>query len=102
MLAHCSMLKADIFDRLRASKDLLGRYGVSRIGLFGSYARGDERPDSDIDLIAEFRPAHAPGLAFFALEEELAALFGRKVQISTLASMNRVIRERVERDLIYA
>jgi predicted nucleotidyltransferase len=95
------MDRNEALERLRAARPTLERFGVARAGLFGSTARGEARPDSDIDVIVEFRPGDAPGLAFFQLEDELGALFGHHVQMSSLDSMNAVVRAQVEMDLVY-
>jgi len=85
-----------------AAPSLRRRFGVTRIGLFGSVARNEAGPDSDVDLIVEFAPGEAPGLRFFELENELSALLGMPARISALPRMNRVLRRSVERDLVYA
>ncbi len=85
-----------------ALPDLRRRYGVVRIGLFGSVARNEAGPDSDIDLVAEFAPGEGPGFRFFDLEEELSALLGRPAHIAGLDRMNTYVRAKVERDLVYA
>ena len=89
--------------RLKAAlPDLRARYGVVRLGLFGSVARNEAGPDSDVDLVAEFAPGEAPGLRFFELEEELTVLLGAPARIAGLPSMNAYVRAKVERDLVYA
>ena len=47
--------------------------------------RDDFRPDSDLDVIVEFEPGHAPGLRYFAMERELSEILGRKVPKVKLA-----------------
>lgn len=59
------------------------RHHIRRLSLFGSVLRSDFRPDSDVDVLVEFEPGHVPGLAFFAMEEELSDIFGRKVDLNT-------------------
>ncbi|MDM7935025.1 MAG: nucleotidyltransferase family protein [Methanothrix sp.] len=61
-------------------KELNERYGVREIGIFGSFVRGEEKEDSDVDLLVEFeRPI---GLfKFLELEEHLSSLIGRKVDL---------------------
>jgi predicted nucleotidyltransferase len=54
-------------------------HGIVRLDVFGSVARGDSRPGSDIDLIATFR--EIPGLRYFGMERELARLLGRPVDL---------------------
>lgn len=97
------MTRDQILARLHeALPDLRRRFGVARLGLFGSAARGATTPNSDVDLVAEFAPGEAPGLAFFDLEAELPALLGAPVHIAGLSRMNKVVRASVERDLVYA
>ena len=56
-------------------------YGVSRIGLFGSFAKGNAKPSSDVDIVVEFeRPV---GLRFMELAEYMEKLLARKVDILT-------------------
>lgn len=91
----------DRFARLRqAAIPLLQPY-VTRISVFGSYARGEETPDSDIDLLVDLKPSgHRPplGFAWFDLEEELGALLGRPVEMVTRAALSPYVRPYVERD----
>ena len=84
-----------------AAPELRRDYGVARIGLFGSVARDEASPESDVDLVVEFAPGEGPGLRFFDLEERLSELLGRTAQIAGLDRMNRVLRASVQRDLVY-
>ena len=80
------------------------RHHVRRLALFGSVLRKDFRPDSDIDVLVEFEPGHALGLAFFALEEELEQMLGRTVDLNTPNDLSRYFREQVvsEAETLYA
>jgi len=81
------------------------RYHVRRLSAFGSVLRPDFSPESDVDLIVEFEPGRTPGLAFFRLESVLSALFGRRVDLNTPASLCPYFRDRVlfeARDLYVA
>ena len=70
--------------------------GVRRLGLFGSALRGDLRPDSDIDLLVEFKPGRIPGLLrIAALELELAEILGRDVDLRTPGDLSRHFRDQV-------
>ena len=71
------------------------RHHIRRLSLFGSVLHGESRPDSDIDLLVEFEQGHVPGLAFFAMERELTALLGRKVDLHTPAFLSRYFRDEV-------
>lgn len=90
--------------RLKAAlPDLRARYGVVRLGLFGSVARDEAGPDSDVDLVAEFAPDAKVGMfKLFELERELTDLLGRPAVISAISPMNPYVRASAERDLIYA
>jgi predicted nucleotidyltransferase len=79
-------------DRLAA---LCERYGVRRLAFFGSVLRHDFRPDSDLDVLVEYRPGTRTGFRFFELEEELTALFGRKVDLNTIGSLHPRFRDEV-------
>ncbi len=74
------------------------RSRIARLSLFGSILREDFRPDSDVDVLVEFEPGHAPGLAFFAMQEELSALFGHRVELHTPSFLSRYFREKVRRE----
>ena len=72
--------------------------GVSNLRVFGSVARGEDRPDSDVDLLADF----PPGLSLFGLgrlEADLEAILGTRVNLIPAADLKPGVRERVEADL---
>lgn len=75
--------------------ELCRRHGIRRLALFGSAARGELRPDSDVDLVVEFLPGTTVGLRFITIEDELAALFGRQVDLCTPGFLSPHFRERV-------
>jgi uncharacterized protein len=70
---------------------------IRRLALFGSQLKGTARPDSDIDLLVEFDPAHIPGLlGIAAMEIELSDLLGgRKVDLRTPGDLSRYFRDDV-------
>ena len=67
----------------RANRDLCRRYGVRKLSLFGSAARGELTPGSDVDLMVEFKPESRVSLWDFPkLQEEFSDLFGnRRVEL---------------------
>ena len=75
--------------------DFCRRHYIRRLALFGSVLRQDFRPDSDIDVLVEFEPDHVPGLAFFAMEQELSTLLGRRVDLNTPQFLSRYFRDQV-------
>lgn len=84
-----------------AAPALRSRYGIERIGIFGSYARGEQRPGSDIDVLVDFAAGHATLKNFVGLADYLESLFKRKVDLSTREGLDRYIREYVEAEVIW-
>lgn len=74
------------------------RHGIRRLAVFGSALRDDFGPQSDIDVLVEFEPGRTPGLAFFAMQEDLSRMFGRMVDLHTPASISRDFRDEVLAD----
>jgi predicted nucleotidyltransferase len=71
------------------------RHHIRKLALFGSVLRDDFRPDSDVDVLVEFKPGKTPGLAFFAMQDELSELLGRPVDLNTPAWLSRYFRNNV-------
>ena len=74
-------------------------YGVSGLHVFGSVARGQDRPDSDVDLLAEL----PPGMSLFGLarlQADLEAILGSQVDLVPAADLKPDVRARVGRDLV--
>jgi predicted nucleotidyltransferase len=72
-------------------------HGAINIRLFGSVARGEDRPDSDIDLLVEAAPRHAP---FFpgGFKEDMERLLGRKVDVVEPEGLHWYIKDRILRE----
>jgi uncharacterized protein len=84
--------------------ELCRKYGIAELSVFGSVARGDARPDSDVDLLYVRVPGNDLGMSYFALQEDLEELFGRPVDLVAKDSLHRVIRDQVLADaqVLYA
>ena len=95
------MTRNEIMHLIREHDDFLIRHGVKRIALFGSHARGDERADSDIDLIVEFDAGRKNYDNFIEICFFLEDLLGRKVDLLTPESMSPYIRPFIEKDVQY-
>lgn len=73
---------------------LAGRHRAIRIRVFGSVARGDDHPDSDIDLLVDFAP-EASLLDLVGLQQDAEALLGRRVDVVTPDGVSPFLRERI-------
>ena len=76
---------------------------VLKAWLFGSYARGEETPSSDVDILVVLDHSQPVGLKFFGMYEDLKELLGRPVDLVTEPSLAPFARQSVERErqLIY-
>lgn len=85
---------------LRNLKPVLSeKYAVERIGYFGSYARGDQDADSDIDILVEFR--RPLGWAFFDLHELLEKELQCKVDLVSSKALKEQLRDQILRQTRY-
>jgi hypothetical protein len=90
-----TMTHQDISSLNLAIAAFCRRHHIHKLSLFGSILHDDFRPDSDIDILVDFEPGHVPGLAFFAIEQELTSLFGHKVDLHTAGSLSKYFRDEV-------
>ncbi len=82
---------------IQSKKQLLliaSRYGASNMSIFGSIARGEEGPDSDVDFLVDMDD-NRDLLDLIGLQEELSKEIGLPVDVVTRASLNRHIKDRV-------
>ena len=91
--------KEKIYDKI--ARVLTGQ-GARKIAVFGSYVRGDESPDSDIDLVVEFVPRKSL-LDMVRIERELSEILGIKVDLLTEKSISPYLIDRIrnEMEVIY-
>lgn len=71
------------------------RHRIRRLAFYGSVLRDDFRPDSDIDVLVEFDPAAHIGLNFITIQDELADLLGRPVDLLTPDSIRPAYRQEI-------
>ena len=99
-----SLTKDEILDVIRKQKDILAKYKVREIGLFGSFVRGEQGDRSDIDLIVDFEEPSIEN--FMGLASFYENLFGKKVEILTPAGVDSIrinyIREEIKKSIVYA
>lgn len=85
----------EIIAKLKLLRPVLhDKMGIRRLRVFGSVARGDAGPDSDVDLIADFDTL--PGWSFFTMDEKISNLLGGiKVDLTTERGLHKRLKERI-------
>ena len=93
---------ADIKTILQAQKPYLAqKYGVVEIGIFGSYVRGEQRPDSDVDILVELRdPPRVDLFDLVNLETDLSELLGIKVDLAIKKNLRKRIGRRILSEVV--
>lgn len=81
-------------DRARLA-EVCEQYGMAELSVFGSVARGEARPESDLDLLYVLAPGRHLGFSINRLEDELSELFGRSVDLVSKAALHRAMRDEV-------
>src|SRR6266851_4949245 len=94
--------KSDVFIALLKQKGRLHQYGVKRLGVFGSFARGEQDEDSDIDILVEFEPDAKSFDNFMQLGFFLEETLGRKIELLTPESLSPYIGPHILREVEYA
>ncbi len=94
--------KYDILRILHENRHRLLALGVRRIGLFGSYVRGEQHSASDIDLLVEFEAGRKSFDTFMELAFWLEAILQRKVELVTAESLSPYIGPYVLKEVEYA
>ena len=90
-----------ILQKLREHKpELQRKYPVARLGVFGSYARGEATEKSDIDIAVEI--TGPMGLSFIAMADEIENLFGIKTDVVPSRSIKPEYLSYIEKDIVYA
>lgn len=90
----------NILEKLRRYQpELEKKYPISRIGVFGSYARGEATNESDIDIAVEINGPM--GLNFVAMADEIEALFGIKTDVIPKRSIKPEYLHFIEKDIVY-
>lgn len=97
-----SINKEIILNTLLAQEEELKKYGVQRIGLFGSFVRGENTSDSDIDFLVDFIGEKKTLHNLVYLGDFLENLFGRKVDLVTPQGLSKYIGPYILKEVQYA
>jgi predicted nucleotidyltransferase len=93
--------KAEVFRRLSSRGDAIRASGVVRLGLFGSFVRGNPSVDSDVDILVEFDPSRKNFDNYWRLSELLEHELSRPVDLLTRESLSRHIGPRILAEVEY-
>lgn len=93
----------DIISLLRKHESIIReRFGVATIGIFGSFARGEERPDSDVDVLVTFRKGEETFNNYMDCKFYFEDLFGRKVDLVMKDALKKRLKPHILDEVVYA
>ena len=91
-----------ILQSLTAHKEeFFSEYGLLKIGLFGSYARDEQREDSDIDIAIEIAKDKKNIHTFLKIKREMENLFGKNVDLGIESALKPIAKEYISKEIIY-
>jgi uncharacterized protein len=97
------MKRDEIIQKLKEREADLRAQGVTHVALFGSIARGDDRPDSDIDIMIELDPAaRVTMFDYVEIKEYIEGLFSEPVDVVNRDGLKALVRPKATADAIYA
>lgn len=98
------MTREEALQHIRAAFPVLRDvYGISSIDIFGSVARNEAQPGSDIDLLVSFQPGKVCGyFSFFHLQQELEGILGARVDLVTPDALKKQLRASILAEAIHA
>ena len=83
--------KKELLNALSKNREMIKLFGVTSLGIFGSFSKGKIKESSDVDLLVDFDPAKKSFDNFMDLSFFLEGIFGRKVEIVTTQSLSKFI-----------
>jgi predicted nucleotidyltransferase len=97
------VIVVDVVTTLKSNLEVIRqKFGVKRIGIFGSFARGEEREDSDLDVLVIFEEGQKTFDNYMDLKFYLEDLFGRKVDLVTEKALKPQLKDIILKDVVYA
>jgi predicted nucleotidyltransferase len=96
-----SLNKYQIFDLLRKNEQIIQNFGVEKIGLFGSFVLNHQTPESDIDLLVQFKKGKKTYKNFIQLAFFLEKIFGKNVDLLTEQSLSPFIGKHILNEAEY-
>ncbi len=83
-------------------EEIKKRYNVSKIGVFGSYARGEGKEESDVDIFVEFRKGFKTFDNYMDLKFYLEDLFSRRIDLVTFKALKPQLKKDILKEVVYA
>jgi len=97
------MKRDEVLKKLKEAETALRKQGVEHAALFGSVARGDDRPDSDIDIVVALDPKIVVTVFdYVGVKDFISDMFSDPVDVVSLEGLKPLVRPRVTADAIYA
>jgi len=94
------MDRDDVIAKLRSHETDLHRIGVARLYLFGSVARQQARPDSDVDLFFDTDNPRFSLIELVDVQEQVTEILGMQTDVMTRASLHPMLRQRIEAEAL--
>jgi len=82
-------------------ESIMEKFGIRKIGIFGSFVRGNEKATSDIDIIIEFEEDKVTFKNYMGLKFYLEEIFGRKVDLVIIEDIKPLLKESILREAVY-
>ena len=93
--------KEELIQRILDNQEIIRKYGVKQLGIFGSFVRNEATTDSDVDLFIEFYPEYKTFKNFMRLYDVFEAITGRKIEIVTPQSLSKYIGPYILKEIEY-
>lgn len=91
----------NLLDTLASQQDALRKFGVTKIGVFGSAIRGESTEKSDIDILVEFDPSQHTYRNYYETATYLEDVFKRPVDLVTSGSISPYLKPYIEKEIQY-
>lgn len=93
--------KQQVLDLIQSRKSAIQQLGAERLGLFGSFARGEQKETSDVDLVVEFKSGMKTYRNLLSLADLLEELLQKKVDLLTWEGMASFVQQEVKKNIEY-
>jgi len=101
MTAKKIKTKENVLELIRSNQDKIRSYGVRKLGLFGSFVRGEHKPESDIDLLVEFQQDKKSFDNFIQLAFFLEEILESRVELITIDALSPYIGPHIIKEVEY-